>query len=88
MQETPQEQLILTPVPALVAVLWSLEKAKGSPLTEHEVITARDNAACIAMPLTAHRAVVAERGYSDLDPENIWQEWLAFKDSLEENEQP
>ena len=40
------------------------------------------------MPLTAHRAVVAERGYSDLDPENVWQEWLAFKGSIEENEQP
>ncbi len=88
MQESQQEQLILTPVPALVALLWNLEKSKGSPLTEHEVITARDNAACIAMPLTAHRAVVAERGYTDLDPENIWQEWLSFKASLDESEQP
>ena len=72
--------LILAPVPALVAVLLNLEKLKGRPLTEADVLAARDNAHCIAMPSHAHKAVVEARGYSDIDPENVWQEWLSFKD--------
>ena len=71
-------ELILAPMPALVAVLLNLEK-KGMPLTEAEVVAAKDNTSCIAMPAHAHKAVVDARGYSDLDPENIWQEWLSFK---------
>src|SRR5438093_5105803 len=31
------DDLIMTPVPALVAVLLAREKAKGSPLTQNEV---------------------------------------------------
>lgn len=57
-------------------VLLNLEKTKGSPLTESEVTIARDNAACIAMPRSAHAAVVASRGYADIDPEHVWEEWL------------
>jgi hypothetical protein len=76
-----QDSLIIAPVPALVAVLLNLEQRKGSPLTEAEVLDARDNAACIAMPRHAHEAVVAGRGYDDIDPENAWEEWLSFKAS-------
>ena len=76
-----QDDLIITPVPALVAVLLNLEMQKGSPLTEAEVIEARDKAACIAMPRSAHNAVVESRGYADIDPEHAWEEWLSFKAS-------
>ncbi|WP_426787915.1 hypothetical protein [Xanthomonas campestris] len=38
-----EEELIITPVPALVAVLFRLEQEKGSALTKAEVIEARDN---------------------------------------------
>ena len=84
MSTEEQEDIIITPVPALVAVLLNLEKQKGSPLTEVEVIEVRDNAACIAMPRPAHNAVVESRGYADIDPEQAWEEWLSFKASLEE----
>ncbi|HSH98901.1 MAG: hypothetical protein ACAH07_06130 [Methylophilaceae bacterium] len=77
------DDLILTPVPALVAVLLNLENQKGASLTEAEVIEARDKAACIAMPRSAHIAVVESRGYADIDPERAWQEWLSFKASME-----
>jgi hypothetical protein len=73
--------LIFAPVPALVAVLLNLEEQAGQPLTEAEVLTARDNAHCIAMPPHAHKAVVEARGYSDIDPEHVWQEWLSFKEA-------
>ena len=79
------EDLIITPVPALVAVLVNLERTKGSALTESEVTTARDNAACIAMPRSAHAAVVASRGYADIDPEHVWEEWLRFRASTGED---
>lgn len=73
------DEIILSPVPALIAVLWNAEKAKGGDLTEAEVLEIRDNAQCIAMPLHAHRAVVEARGYNDIDPENVWIEWRIFK---------
>jgi hypothetical protein len=76
------EELLIVPVPALVAVLLRLEEQKGAPLTEGEVLEARDNAACIAMPPCAHQAVVEARGYDDIDPERAWEEWLEIRPSL------
>jgi len=48
------------------------------PLTEDEVNGARDDCSCIAMPASAAAKVSEGRGYSDLDPENIWEEWQKF----------
>lgn len=78
-ESSEKEELIIAPVPALVAVLMHLEQEKGSPLTEAEVLTARDNEACIAMPRSAYQAVSDARGYADIDPERPWAEWLAFR---------
>ena len=85
MSEGDQDALILTPVPALVALLLNLERQKGSALTEQEVLDARDGAACIAMPRSAHAAVVASRGYVDIDAAHAWEEWLSFRASLDES---
>ncbi|RIV83882.1 hypothetical protein [Aurantiacibacter zhengii] len=74
-----EEPLDIIPVPALVAVLLHAEREKGAPLEEAEVLHIRDNAECIAAPRSAHIAMVQERGYDDLDPENIWEEWRAFR---------
>lgn len=82
--EEKKEELFIVPVPALVAVLLNLEKRKGSALTETEVIEARDTAVCIAMPRSALEAVIEARGYLDIDPEDAWEAWLAFKASLAE----
>jgi hypothetical protein len=79
MTSDDQGHLIITLVPALVALLLNLEKAKGEPLTEAEVLHARDNAASIALPRKAHEALIKSRGYPDIDPERAWEEWLAFK---------
>lgn len=67
------DNLIIVPVPALVAALLNLEKKKGCPLTEAEVLAARDGASSIAMPRQAHAQVVAARGYDDIDPEHAWE---------------
>ena len=62
--------------------MWALEQDKGAPLTEAEVLEARDNAACIAMHRFAYEAVTEERGYRDIDPEFVWQEWLSVRKTL------
>ena len=69
------EDLIIAPVPALVAVLLSLERKKGAPLSEAEVLEARDKASCIVMPRSAYEQVAQTRGYPDIDPERAWEEW-------------
>lgn len=69
------DDLILTPVPALVAVLLAKEKEKGEPLTRDEVEKIRDQAECIAMPRDAREKVDESRGYRDIDPEHVWEEW-------------
>jgi hypothetical protein len=73
-----QEELLIVPVPSLVAVLLALAEEKRRPLTEGEVTGARDGCACIAMPVSAAAKVIEGRGYNDLNPENIWEEWQVF----------
>lgn len=80
------EPLVPTPVPALAVLLLNLEKQKGSPLTEAEALEARDKAACIMLPLSQKRAMDQARGYRDIDPENVWEEWLAIRDEDRERD--
>ena len=72
--------LIITPIPALCLILLNLEKEKGSPLTEDEVIAARDAAVCMTVPPDVHAKMEEARGYRDLDLENVWPDWLGFRD--------
>jgi len=75
----PAEPLIVVPIPPLVTILVALENEKGGPLTEQEVLCARDGAVCMTMRASAAHELTAKRGYRDLDPENIWQEWREFR---------
>lgn len=77
------EPLVPVPIPALGVLLLNLEKNKGSPLSEQEVLAARDKAACIMLPQSQKRAVDEKRGYEDIDPENVWPEWLAFRAAMQ-----
>lgn len=82
-----EEELIITPVPALVAVLFRLEQGKGSALTKAEVIEARDNSTCIALPKSAYEAMVKARGYDDIDADLAWEEWLGIRGSLHSSDE-
>lgn len=73
--EEPEEELVPTPIPALVAILLNKEIEKGSPLTEEEVIDIRDNAICIMLPISVRKKMEDSRGYPDLNPEYIWEQW-------------
>lgn len=81
-----QEPVIPVPIPALGMVLLKLEEKKGHPLTEVEVLKTRDDAVCMMMRLSHKRAIEEERGYRDVDPENVWEEWLAFREEMKPNE--
>ncbi|MDH5619896.1 MAG: hypothetical protein OEZ11_14870 [Gammaproteobacteria bacterium] len=74
--------IILCIVPSLVAQLLRAEQDKGAPLTEDEVLQIRDESDCIAMDPHAHRAVVEERGYEDIDPERCWDQWQVVRESF------
>ena len=73
--EPVAEPLMPTPMPALIVILLNKEREKGAPLTEQEVIDIRDNAACIMLPLSAQEKMEQSRGYADLDPEYVWEQW-------------
>jgi len=70
-----EDKLFLTFMPSLVSVLLRLEKAKGSPLTENEVLEIRNNAMVVALPEKGALAVAEQRGYQDIDPVHCWEQW-------------
>lgn len=72
------EKTFIVPVPALVAVLLAAERDKGSSLSQEEVVALRDAAECIVMTADELQRVAESRGYDDIDPENVWDEWLDF----------
>jgi hypothetical protein len=69
------EKLIIFCIPSLVATLLNRERTKGSPLTEEEVLSIRDNAPAIALTPDVAREVAEKRGYPDIDADNVWEEW-------------
>jgi hypothetical protein len=77
-----EEPLVSVFVPPLVDVLRWAEEAKGSPLTEEDVIAVRDQAVCLTMRQSHAQALESKRGYPDLDPDNVWQEWRAIHSDL------
>lgn len=76
------EELIIYPVPSLVATLLNRERAKGSPLTEHEVNEIRDACSCIALRPDDVRKIEERRGYKDIAPERCWEEWQQVRKNL------
>ena len=65
--------------PPLLALLTS-EKDKGKKLTQRQVEKIRDDGVCIAMTPEDARKLERARGFADLDPELVWEQWKAFRD--------
>ena len=72
MTEDADGPLIPVPIPALSALLFNLQKQKGSPLTEAEVLEIRDKAVCME----------EKRGYADIDPQHAWEDWNLLMRSI------
>ncbi len=70
-------------MPALGAMLIAAEDKKGEPLTNEEVLSIRDNAACIMMTHADAAKLAESRGYNDLDPENCWYDWQMLRRELD-----
>jgi hypothetical protein len=77
--EHDQDDLVITPIPSLVAVLLNMENSKGTALTKEEVLDATENCECKVLTREQHAKVVARRGYEDIDPEYAWEDWLSFR---------
>ena len=76
------EPLVPTFIPSLVSTLLNRERAKGSPLTEEEVIKIRDSCAVVMSPASIIPAMVKSRGYEDIDPEHCWEHWCVAREQL------
>ena len=73
------EELVLVFVPPLVTILRDVEQRTGVALTESKVNEIRDDATCIALRRSIASKMEKLRGFSDIDPENCWEEWNAIK---------
>ncbi|WP_448680821.1 hypothetical protein [Pseudomonas nicosulfuronedens] len=73
------DPLCLVFIPPLVALLTAAESRKGLPLTEDEVCTIRDRAACIAVPFSTALEMEDQRGYADIAAEDCWSEWRKLR---------
>ncbi len=66
-------------MPSLLKLLEFEEHQKGRDLTQEEVVNIRNNA--VAMTISEERLKKFEelQGYQDINPENCWKEWSAYK---------
>ena len=69
-------------IPSLAAILLSVEKKKGSPLTQREVEAVRDHASVFVSNAAAAQAVDERRGYKDVDPLHCWEQWQELRTQL------
>lgn len=69
------QDLVFVFVPTLAALLTALEAKQGKPLTKKQVESTRNQGACIAMEPRDAQRLERERGYADLDPELVWEQW-------------
>jgi hypothetical protein len=76
------EKLIYVFMPTLASLLLNAERSKGAPLTYEEVIAVRDKATCVMVPEGVAAQIEEKRGYSDIDPENCWEEWNTLRPEL------
>jgi hypothetical protein len=74
---------VLQFMPALVAVLLSVERKNGAPLTQAQVELIRDKASVMVVSPQAARAVEEKRGYRDIDASDAWREWQAARKELQ-----
>jgi hypothetical protein len=79
----PENYVILF-IPALIAILLSVERKNGGPLNQAQVEAVRDTASVVVSPLHAAQAVEDKRGYRDLDPREVWKEWQVARKELQE----
>ncbi|QBH95540.1 hypothetical protein EKN56_03450 [Limnobaculum zhutongyuii] len=81
-----EESLELVFMPPLIVLLINAQNNKGEPLTQSEVEAIRDKAVCIALPAGSNAMMAEKRGYDDIDPEFVWQEYLHYLSTFSDTE--
>lgn len=66
-------------MPSLAALLTAAEEKKGRALTQKEVLAVRDNGVCMAMEWEDAQNLERSRGYADLEPELVWEQWKVLR---------
>jgi hypothetical protein len=72
-------------VPSLVSQLLALER-KNQRLTREQVEATTQGAACIATKHRDAQRMERSRGYADLDPELVWEQWCVFSAHRQQSE--
>ncbi|MBC3212713.1 hypothetical protein [Serratia fonticola] len=70
-------------IPTLLALLIVEEREAGRPLTQQEVEGIRDNAVAISLPDEIANVMDDNRGYPDIAPDNVWEEWKVYNKDIE-----
>ena len=78
-----EEKLIIMFMPPLLELLETFERKQQSNLTKNEVETIRDKAIGMVVRRSVFEAMVKKRGYRDLRPEYVWEDWMTYKNNLE-----
>ena len=60
-------------------LLRCLKPKRRTP--DEDVVSIRDNATAIELPAEIARDIIKSRGYPDIDAENVWNEWLLYKNT-------
>lgn len=76
------EGSILTYVPPLITLLAQAEIDTGSPLTEKDVLRIRDHGVCIMLSKEEALKLAEARGYPDINPDRVWEEWQDVRQRL------
>ena len=78
-----EESEVLVFLNPLAMLLAAAEKNKGSALTKEEVLSIRDNAQCIKMPIAQakkfYASLDAQFVYPRINPDSCWEEWQALR---------
>ncbi len=72
--------------PPLVAMLLRAEELKKASLKESEVIKIMNTAPFIMVPKDVAKKTAEQRGYEDVDINDVWNSWQSIKSQLEKNE--
>ena len=67
-------------MPALRVLLRALQSSNAKPVSEQQVESTRDEGACVVMDQRDAQSLERTRGYADLDPELIWEQWLLVRE--------
>lgn len=78
----PPTKLACVFMPSLVSLLLAREQKAARPLTRGEVEQITSNATVVALEHRDAREMERKRGYTDLDPSRVWDQWQIVREKI------